>query len=81
MLQLQQDATFCNMISYEETKSIPQDIPSSRGYVRSTTTGRVVGKRDTSGVKVSGELLGKMSTATPPEIPYIISSTGPYNRE
>jgi hypothetical protein len=83
MLQLQQDGTFHSTMPYKETKPIPPDIPSSRGYVRSRTIGRAVGKRGTSPVNVSGELLGKMTTTIPkpPEIPYVISSTGPYNTE
>jgi hypothetical protein len=45
--------------------------------------GRVVRKRGTPGVEVNGRLLGQTTTAKPkpPEIPYMISSTGPYNRD
>jgi hypothetical protein len=78
MLQLWEDRTFCSTMPYEETKLIPRDILSSRGYIQRRISGRAVGKRDTSGVKVSGELLGNMITtiSRPPEIPNIKSSTG-----
>jgi hypothetical protein len=71
------------MMPKEETKLILQDILSSGGYIRGRSTGRAVRKRATSAVNVSGKLLGKTTTAIPrpPEIPYIISSTRPYNRE
>jgi hypothetical protein len=67
----------------EETELILPNILSSRGYLSGRTIGRAVGKSGTSGVPASSKLLGKTRIATPkpPEIPYIISHTRPYNTE
>jgi hypothetical protein len=68
---------------HQETQPIPKNILGSRGNIRRRTTGRTVGKRATPGVEVNGGLLGQTTAAKPkpPETPYMISSTGPYNRE
>jgi hypothetical protein len=71
------------MMPYQETQPVPKDILGSRGNVQRRTTRRVVGKRATPGVEVNGGLLGQITASKPrpPEIPYMISSTGPYNTE
>jgi hypothetical protein len=83
MLQLRQDRALCSAMPYKETQPIPKNIPGCRGNVSGGTTGRPFGKRGTPGVEVNGGLLGQTTAAKPkpPEIPYRISSTGPYNRE
>jgi hypothetical protein len=68
---------------HQETQPIPKDIPGSRSNILGRTTRRLVRKRGTPGVEVNGRLLGQITATTPqpPEAPYMISSTGPYNRE
>jgi hypothetical protein len=70
-------------VPYQETQPTLLSVLSHRGYIWGRITRRAVRKRDTSGVDDSSELLGEPTTAIPrlPEIPYMISSTGPYHTE